>query len=80
VPSCWHVTTIRKMQRYEQSGCIKAPVHAWLTAPQAIRFGLQTGRRVIVRLTMDDRWKPLEGHQGAAAVLDEDLPWPGCLT
>lgn len=68
----YHVTTLRKLARYKASDdFISPPVRAWRTIEAAERFSKQTGRRVILRLVLDPRWKPLEGHRDEALVCYE---------
>lgn len=65
----YHVTTRRKLERYEANGdSIAPPVRAWKNIEAAERFSKQTGRRLIIRLTLDSRWEPFEGHRGEAVI------------
>ncbi len=72
----YHVTTLKKLSRYEQTGVILPPVRAWRTVESAERFSKQTGRRVILRLTDGWGWSPLDGHQGEAVVTHRAVPFP----
>ena len=71
----YHVTTMKKLKKYEQSGRIQAPVRAWETLSQAERMSLSTGRRIILRLRFPDNAPKLSGHFGEARVLNTDLPF-----
>lgn len=67
----WHVTSLKKLNRYLQFGEIKPPVRAWENLEQAQRFSIQTGRRIILRLKFPDNAPKLEGHYNQARVLYE---------
>ena len=54
----WHVTTLKKLNRYASAGRIMPPVRAWENLAQAERFSLSTARRVILRLKFNVRqWR-----------------------
>lgn len=67
----WHVTTVKKLQRYKDSGGILPPVRAWESLEAAERFSKQTGRKIILRLKFPPQAERLEGHRGQAFVLRE---------
>ena len=67
----YHVTSKKKFIRYVHTGCIEPPVRAWTTIQEAERFSCQTGRCVIIRLSMDSSFSKLEGHAGMAVVSDK---------
>jgi len=71
----YHVTSLKKLKRYEKTGRILAPVRAWETIEYAQRMSLSSGRRIIVRLRFPATAEKLEGHFGAARVLYQDLPF-----
>lgn len=69
----YHVTSIKKLDKYRKSGKIIAPVRAWETIEQAQRMSISTGRRVILRLRFPNNAPKLEGHFNQARVLHHDL-------
>jgi hypothetical protein len=71
----YHVTSLKKLDRYRKTGFIVAPVRAWETIEQAERMSLSTGRRVILRLKFPKNAPKLEGHFNQARVLNHDLPF-----
>ncbi len=71
----YHVTTIKKLNRYLKSGKIQAPVRAWDNIKSAERFSKQTARRIIIRLKFPDSARRYEGHRGEAFILDTDFPF-----
>lgn len=71
----YHVTTLKKLNRYLSSGKIQAPVRAWDNINSAERFSKQTARRIILRLKFPENVRRYEGHRGEAFVLDNDLPF-----
>ncbi len=68
----YHVTSVKKLEKYLASGHIKAPVRAWKSIAAAERFSKQTGRRVILRLKSDETFTQYEGHRGEAVVSDKN--------
>lgn len=68
----YHVTSMKKLDKYRQSGCIKAPVRAWETLEHANRFSIGTGRPIILRLNFPVTAPKLSGHFGAARVIYYD--------
>lgn len=71
----YHVTSLKKLDRYRKTGFIVAPVRAWETIEQAERMSISTGRRVILRLKFPKNAPKLEGHFNQARVLNHDLPF-----
>ena len=70
----WHVTTIKKLEQYKQTGVIKPPVRAWKTPEEALRFSQQTGRAVIVRLRFFN-YRQYEGHRNQALETFDEIPY-----
>lgn len=70
----YHVTSLQLLHRYIESGCIRAPVRAWKSLDAAVRFGKQTDRRLILRISPGKHFRPLGGHRGQAMVSDVDYP------
>jgi hypothetical protein len=60
---CWHVCSVKKLNKYLKTGHINPPVRAWETLEQAQRFSVSTGRRVILRLRLPKNTPKLEGHK-----------------
>jgi hypothetical protein len=71
----YHVTSLKKLDKYRKTGKILAPVRAWENIEQAQRMSLSTGRRIILRLKFPDNAPKLEGHFNQARVLKYDLPF-----
>ena len=65
----YHVTTLKKLNKYLTSGCILPPVRAWENIEQAERMSKSTGRNIILRLKFPDNAEKLEGHFNQARVL-----------
>lgn len=65
----YHVTSLKKLNRYLKSGCILPPVRAWENIEQAERMSLSTGRKIVLRLKFPDDAEKLEGHFNQARVL-----------
>jgi len=67
----YHVTTPRKLARYQASGAIWPPVRFWVTRADAERLARQTGRLLILRLAVPDAAvRVLPGHRSAPRVTD----------
>lgn len=66
----YHVTTLRKLNKYLKSRQINPPVRAWVDIKEAERMSVSTGRRIILRLRFPDNTPKLAGHKGKAYVLD----------
>lgn len=71
----WHVTSLKKLNKYLKSGQINPPVRAWENIEQAQRMSISTGRRIILRLKFPDNAPKLEGHFNQARVLYRPLPF-----
>lgn len=67
----WHVTTLKKLNKYLRTGKILPPVRAWETIEQAERMSKSTGRRIILRLKFPDNASKLAGRYGQARILDK---------
>ena len=65
----YHVTSIKKFNKYREIGVIKHPVRAWVDIKEAERFSISTGRPIILRLKFPKSAEVLEGHKGMARVL-----------
>ena len=65
----YHVTSLKKLNKYLKSGHINPPVRAWENIEQAERMSLSTGRRIILRLKFPNDADKLEGHFNQARVL-----------
>lgn len=65
----YHVTTLKKLNKYVKSGKILPPVRAWENIRQAERMSISTGRKIILRLSFPDNAEKLEGHFNQARVL-----------
>ena len=67
----YHVTTLKKLNRYLKTGYIKPPVRAWENIEQAERMSKSTGRKIILRLKFPDNADKCEGHFNQARILYE---------
>lgn len=69
VKSDWvyHVTTKKKIQKYQKIGRILPPVRAWKNIESALDFSFRTGRTIILRIKLREATQ-LEGHKGNALV------------
>ena len=67
----YHVTSLKKLNKYIESGMILPPVRAWEDIEQAERMSISTGRKIILRLRFPDNAEKLEGHFNQAMVLYE---------
>lgn len=67
----YHVTTLKKLNKYLKTGFIKPPVRAWENIEQAERMSKSTGRKIILRLKFPDNADKCEGHFNQARVLYE---------
>lgn len=65
----YHVTTLKKLNKYHKTGYIKAPVRAWENIDQAVRMSKSTDRKIIIRLKFPENAAKLEGHFNQARVL-----------
>ena len=67
----YHVTTLKKLNKYIKTGYIKPPVRAWDSIEQAERMSKSTGRKIILRLKFPDNADKCEGHFNQARILYE---------
>lgn len=61
----YHVTTAKKVARYEATGCILAPVRFWPGLFTAERWARRTGREIILRFPRPTTSYPLPDHRPA---------------
>ena len=60
----WHVTTTKKLEKYQSSGGILPPVRGWKFLQSAKAWALKTGRNVILRIEVpDEKSYPLPDHR-----------------
>lgn len=60
----FHVTTPRKLERYEATGAILSPVRFWRFSGSATAWARRTGRTVILKIEVPDAEAyPLPDHQ-----------------
>lgn len=71
----WHVTSLKKANKFAKTGFILPPVRAWENVEQAERMSKATGRRVILRLRFPDNAQKLPGHYNQARVMCEPVPF-----
>ena len=57
----YHVTTPKKVARYEQTGAILPPVRFWPNLDTAKRWSIRTGRGIILEIEVDESY-PLPDH------------------
>ena len=67
----YHVTTLKKLNKYLKTGYIKPPVRAWENIEQAEGMSKSTGRKIILRLKFPDNADKCEGHFNQARILYE---------
>lgn len=71
----YHVTTLKKLQRYKENKHIKPPLRCWKKLEYAEDFSKRTGRKIILRLLLDsNEVKQLDGHKGNAVFTDITIP------
>ena len=70
----YHVTTPKKLSRYEETGCILEPVRFWSNVDSAKRWGRRAGRGIVLKIEVQRAW-PLPDHKprGAAWWTDESV-------
>ena len=61
----YHVTTEKKLARYQASGCILPPVRFWPNELTARRWMSRTGRTVLVSFERPEVAYPLPDHRPA---------------
>ncbi len=77
----YHVTTPRKLTRYQHTGCILAPVRGFNTVEAAREWARLTGRTVILTAVGSDCHKLPDHHNqyGTAWWCDSDIHgWDVC--
>ena len=67
----YHVTSLKKLNKYLKNGMILPPVRAWENIEQAERMSKSTGRKIILRLSFPNDAQKCEGHFNQARVLYE---------
>lgn len=60
----FHVTTLKKLQRYKKTGCILPPVRFWPNFLTAKKWAKRTGRSFILRIECNLSY-PLPDHKPA---------------
>lgn len=70
----YHVTTLKKFERYQKTGSILPPVRAWEKIEDALDFSFRTGRQIILRIKLPKKLR-LEGHKGKAVYFEGSLQW-----
>ena len=68
----WHVTTFKKLLKYNKTGFIKGPVRAWENFQQAERMSKSTDRKIIIRLKFPNDAPKLEGHFNQARIIQQN--------
>ena len=58
----YHVTTPKKLARYEATGCILPPVRFWAFRASAEAWSVKTQRSVVLAIEVDTAY-PLPDHQ-----------------
>lgn len=58
----YHVTTLKKLARYEATGCILEPVRFWSNRVSAEAWARKTGRTVVLEISVS-RAYPLPDHR-----------------
>jgi len=70
----FHVTTSKKLNQYELSGCIFPPVRFFPNEYTACRWAKRTGRDVILKIKVEESW-PLPDHKPARWTADYIRCW-----
>ena len=70
----YHVTTSRKVARYEATGAILPPVRFWPNEETARRWARRTGRDVVLAIQVGRSW-PLPDHRPARWTDDIVRDW-----
>lgn len=65
----YHVTTIRKFERYMNTGSIMPLVRAWDDFNHAYDFMIRTGRNIIIVLNLKNEQR-IEGHKGHTVAVN----------
>ena len=71
----YHVTTTKKLQKYEQSKCILPPVRFWPNEYFARKWQKRTGRDVILKIEFSGEHYPLSDHRPARFTDDIVRDW-----
>ena len=61
----FHCTTQKKLDRYQSSGRIIAPVRFWPNERTARKWSKRTGRNLVLRIRLEDISYPLPDHKPA---------------
>lgn len=72
----YHVTTARKVARYRATGAILPPVRFFPDKSTAERWGLRTGREIILRFECTTCY-PLPDHKPAMWTPETVARWEG---
>ena len=70
----YHVTTPKKVARYEATGGILPPVRFWPNLLTAKRWAKRTGRSVILKIEAQTAW-PMPDHRPAHWADEMILCW-----
>ena len=60
----YHVTSLKKLERYQQTGGILPPVRFWPSLDTALRWAKRTGRSVVLEIEAAESY-PLPDHKPA---------------
>lgn len=71
----YHVTTERKMRKYHESKCIRAPIRGFTTLMGAMAWAIKVNRQVILEIDSSDCHKLPDHHNkwGEAWWVDHDV-------
>jgi hypothetical protein len=73
----YHVTTLKKLSKYEASRCILPPVRFFPSLLTAERWAKRTGREIILSFEYDSSW-PLPDHKPARWTDEVVRSWKIC--
>ena len=79
----YHVTTVKKLQRYKSTGYIRKPVRGFTTPAAAMAWAMRVGRNVVLSFDADEPHKLPDHHNefGDAWWNDGDVhKWNKCVT
>lgn len=71
----YHVTTPKKLARYEATGAILPPVRYWPNEDTARRWAKRTGREVVLAIDPGPRNYPLPDHRPARFTDEPVRAW-----
>lgn len=71
----YHVTTPKKLERYNVSGRIIQPVRFWPNIETAERWAKRTGRTVILEIDIEGESYPLPDHKPARWTNSDVKKW-----